>query len=281
MLASKGIFAKALYARGLDFESIVTIRGVVAVPGFFLLAIASGGGIGRLANLPGRDLLSAAFAGILCYAIGAAANFYALSLIDASVERALLFSYPALVVLATWVVYRKRPGRVTLGAVALTWIGIGLVVGVTNPTTLTANLEGSLWVMFCSATIAWYFLASAKLTRTMGSAQFTVVAMTAAAIALAVVFQIRHGWQNAALDADAWMLLVTMVVVATVLPLYLVAEGVRRIGAERGAVASTVGPPATTIMAVLILDERLSVAQLAGMALIIGGILSLELRLRK
>jgi hypothetical protein len=39
-----------------------------------------------------QDVLLAIFAGVLCYYLGALANFYALTIIDASVERPLLFA---------------------------------------------------------------------------------------------------------------------------------------------------------------------------------------------
>ena len=48
------------------------------------------------------------------------------------------------------------------------------------------------------------------------------------------------------------------------------AEGVRRIGAQRGAVVSTIGPPATIIIAAWLLDERLDGTQIAGVALIMA-----------
>ena len=69
-----------------------------------------------------------------------------------------------------------------------------------------------------------------------------------------------------------------MIVFVTVLPLYLVAEGVRRIGASRAAIASTIGPPATAVMAVLVLNEILSLSQVFGMIMVIAAILWLELR---
>ncbi|NIV22038.1 MAG: EamA family transporter [Gammaproteobacteria bacterium] len=58
------------------------------------------------------------------------------------------------------------------------------------------------------------------------------------------------------------------------------AEGVRRIGAERAAVASTLGPPAAAIMAVSVLGEQVGAGQAMGIALILGGILTLELKSR-
>ena len=277
LLASKGIFAKALYARGLEFETVVALRSVLAIPGFLLIA-ALLGGLGPLRDCSRRDLTLAALAGLVCYYLGAGVNFYALTLIDASVERALLFSYPALVVIAGWLLHGSRPSAAVVVAVIATYLGIVLVVELFSPDLTRQTLIGAAWVLVCSATIAFYFMISASLTRRMGSARFTVVAMTAAGTGLAAHYQAAIGWQSLALDQSSWLLMMALVALATVLPLYLVAEGVRRVGAQRGAVASTVGPPATAIMAIVLLGESLSVGQLIGMLLIIGGILLLELR---
>lgn len=277
MLASKGIFAKFLYAQGMDFETVVALRALLAIPGFLIIA-AIFGGLGRLRESSWPDRAQAALAGLVCYYFGAAVNFYALTLIDASVERALLFSYPALVVIAGWFMSGRRPGRVIVVAVLATYVGSALAVGAFNKDLLQQNLTGGLLVLVCSATIAFYFILSGKLTRSMGSAAFTVVAMSAAGLALAVHYHFRQGWQNLALDADNWLLMIALVVFATVLPLYFVAEGVRLIGAQRAAIASTVGPPATALMAVMLLNETLRIGQLAGIAMIVGGILLLELR---
>lgn len=279
LLASKGIFAKLLYARGLDFETVVATRAVLAVPGFFLLALLFGG-LKPLRSASLRDLAAAAFAGLVCYYVGASANFYALTLIDASVERALLFSYPAMVVVAMWFMTGSRPGLVMTAGVITTYLGIALVVGVFSRDLLQQNLTGALWVMLCSATIAYYFIVSGRLTHTLSSSGFTVVAMASSGAALAVHFQLRYGWQNLYIDAGSWQLMLALVVFATVLPLYLVAEGLRRIGVQRAAIASTVGPPAAALMAITLLGERISAGQILGIALIAGGIVALELRQR-
>lgn len=277
MLASKGIFAKVLYARGLDFETVVALRALLAIPGFILIAMLRGG-LGQLSASSWSDCRRAAIAGLVCYYVGAGMNFYALTLIDASVERALLFSYPALVVVAGWIISGNRPAPVIAIAVVTTYIGTALAVGAFNRELLQQNLIGALWVLACSATIAYYFIVSGRLTRSMGSGPFTVVAMTAAGTALAVHYQVREGWQYLNLDAASWTLMIALVVFATVLPLYLVAEGVRLIGAQRAAIISTVGPPATALMAILLLGEAIGAGQLVGIALVVGGILSLEMR---
>lgn len=275
LLSAKGLLAKILYAQGIDYQTVVALRAALAVPGFVLVALAFGG-VAKLRSATWRQWLGAAFAGVLTYYLGAGVNFYALTIVDASVERALLFSYPALVVLANWAITRRRPSGTVLIAVATTYLGIALTVGVFSAGIDRSDLIGSLLVMFSAATIAVYFLLSGRLTRSMGSAQFTLVAMTAAALALALHYQISHGWQHLTLEPQAWSWMLLLVVVVTVLPLYLVAEGVRRIGAARGAIASTVGPPAAAVLAVLFLGEQLSLARIIGIALIIGGIVAVE-----
>ncbi len=59
-------------------------------------------------------------------------------------------------------------------------------------------------------------------------------------------------------------------------PALMQAEGVRRIGAQRGRTGLDRGPPTTILLAWLLLDERMTGWQLAGVALIVGGILVLD-----
>ena len=75
---------------------------------------------------------------------------------------------------------------------------------------------------------------------------------------------------------DLWLLLV-LVVFATVVPMLAMAEGVRRLGAPRASVVATIGPPTTIVLGAWLLDERLRWAQWIGVALIVAGILALEL----
>ena len=55
------------------------------------------------------------------------------------------------------------------------------------------------------------------------------------------------------------------------------AEGVRRIGPSRASLISTLGPPATALTAYELTGEVLAAAQWLGIALIIVGVLALEI----
>lgn len=278
LFATKGIFAKQLYSMGVGVEALVTIRAVVALPLFWAFA-RRGGGFAAVRTASPRAMAAAATVGALCYYAGALLDFQALTMIDASIERVLIFSYPAMVVLFTSLRDRAPPSRRVLLAAGLTYLGIFFTMGGFDLVELRANLVGALLVLGSALTYAIYFIVSERYTREMGSAPFTVFAMTAAAACLAVHFWATRdaGAELAAITPSAWALLVVIGVVCMFVPASLQAEGVRRIGAQRGAVLSTVGPPTTVVLAWALLGERLNGWQWLGIALIVAGILALDL----
>lgn len=270
LFASKGLFAKALYAQGVDFRSLTLLRALIALPLFMGLAFQRGLQVGRL---PTRAVLCAAFAGVWCYAVGALIDFHALELIDVSLERSLLFSYPAIVVLYTAVMTRRFPSRTVVGAVLMTYIGILLVVGGFDATAWQRNLGGASMVLFCATTTATYFLIGERTMLELGSTGFTIIAMVAATMATLLLCLPYHPVDAALrVTARGWLLLTALAVLCMFLPTLMQAAGIQRIGAVKGALVSTVGPPAALLMGALLLGERPGAAQLAGTALIVTGI---------
>ena len=275
LFASKGLFAKALYAQGVDFRSLTLLRALIALPLFTRLAVQRGL---RLGQLPPKAVLGAAFAGVWCYAVGALIDFHALELIDVSLERSLLFSYPAIVVLYTAITTRRFPSRTVLGAVVATYVGILLVVGGFDAAAWQRNLAGSAMVLFCATTTATYFLIGERTMAQLGSAGFTIIAMVSATVAT-LLFCLPYHPIDAALRVSGrgWLLLAALAVLCMFLPTLMQAAGIQRIGAVRGALVSTVGPPAALLMGSALLGERPGLAQLLGTALIVTGVVVIGL----
>ena len=252
LFASKGIIAKRLYDMGVGFEALVAIRALIALPLFWAFALSRDGAKVVRGTRP-RAALAAALAGFLCYYLGALLDFQALTLIDASIERVLMFSYPAVVVLFTAVQTRRWPQPAVFAAMLLTYLGIFLSVGGMDREAVKANAMGAALVILAAITYAVYFMIGERYTREIGSSRFTLFAMTAAALALAVHLLVRHGsagWQ--AIPFSGWLMLLVLGVFVMFVPALMQAEGVRRIGAQRGALVSTAGPPTTILLLSLI-----------------------------
>ena len=163
----------------------------------------------------------------------------------------------------------------------MTWLGVFLAMGGWDRDLLVQNWLGALAVLGCAATLAVYFLVNERVAGALGSIGFTVYAMTAASIGLSVHWLLAVPAGSVHLNGQAWSLMAGLVLLATALPLFLVAEGVKRIGAHRAAVVTTVGPPSTIALAWWLLNEKLVWGQLAGALLIVAGILLLETRRRR
>jgi drug/metabolite transporter (DMT)-like permease len=293
LFASKGLFGKALYSRGVGFELLVAVRSVLAMPLFLMVALRSGpkapavSGDDEAQNLAvvpapprprARALLAAVVAGVTCYYLGALVDFWALTLIDASVERVLLFSYPALVVLIDGTVRRRAPEKRVVAALVVTYAGIFFAMGGIDLFELRANLLGAGLTLVAALTTAIYFLIGERYTRELGSTRFAAVGMSSAALVLAVHFLLFHSFAEiAALDAHDWLLLGILSIFCMFVPGLLQAEGVRRVGAQSGAIGSTVGPVTTIVLAALFLGERLNFWQLLGSAMIVGSVLVLSI----
>jgi len=278
--ASKGIFAKFLYAHGLGVEAVLALRSLFSLPLMWAWVLWLHGWepIRAAVGANQRAVGAAALAGLLCYGAGALLDFHALTLVSASVERVVLFSYPAMIVLAGMIMGRGAPSARVLAAVALTYAGIFLTVGGFDAQLLRQNAAGTAYVLICAATFAGYFLVGERYVRTLGSQPFALYAMSAAGVALILSFSLRIGWRAVRLGGSDWLLLAGLAVFATALPMFMSAEGMRRLGAQRSALAATIGPVATMALAAALLNERLHAVQLAGSALIIVGILVLELK---
>ena len=146
-----------------------------------------------------------------CYAVGALIDFHALELIDVSLERSLLFSYPAIVVLYTAVMTRRFPSRTVVGAVLMTFIGILLVVGGFDATAWQRNLGGASMVLFCATTTATYFLIGERTMLELGSTGFTIIAMVAATMATLLLCLPYHPVDAALrVTARGWLLLTAL-----------------------------------------------------------------------
>jgi len=277
--ASKGIFAKALYVDGWDALDLLVTRAVLALPVIAAWAIWDAGPRGVLQAQP-RAMLGAALAGVGCYYCGALWDFQALQLIDASVERVLLFAYPSIIVILHALIYRRRPAGRVLGALALTYAGILMVVTGLDLEVLRGNVAGAGLVLACALTSALYYLAGDRWTPALGSVAFTFYALTAATVCLAIHRALSHAPLTLAWAPRDIALVAGIVVFATVVPMLAMAEGVRRLGAPRASVVSTIGPPTTILLAAWLFGERLHPAQWSGVALIVAGILTLEVTRR-
>lgn len=274
-LSLKGILAKYIFAEGVDVVTLLAVRYGLAFPMMILAAIALRGGVSKLAMAP-RDFLYAACGGLIGYYLAGYLDFTALKLIDVSIERVLLFSFPVFVLALDSIRCRRLPPGRQLLALVVAEAGIVLVMGVANGDLFLDNLEGGLWAIASALAFSFYFMINQALGPRLGSARMALGAVTGAVVGTTAQFLVTLPVSALAMSWPAFLMIAAMALFCSVLPFLLITEGIRRVGASRSALISTVGPVATLALAAVLLGEVMTPAQITGAVLVFAAILALE-----
>jgi drug/metabolite transporter (DMT)-like permease len=218
-----------------------------------------------------RDLAELALLGCLGYYVASYLDFLGLQYISAALERMILFIYPTLVVLMTAAWRRERISGPVAAALLLSYTGIALAVG----HDLRAGsdvLRGGALVFACAVSYALYLVGVGPLLARLGSMHVTAWATAVACVLAVVQFLALRPIGALAQPWQVQLLALAMAVFATALPIWLVGEAIRRIGAGPTAIIGSLGPVLTLMLAWALLGETLGALQLAGAALVIAGV---------
>lgn len=267
----KAVLVKAAYRYGVDPETLLALRMLYSLPLFLLMGYAAA----RRSPTPigAPDWRALLLLGVLGYYGSSYLDFLGLQHISAALERLILFTYPTIVVLYGAWHERRAPSRATIMALVLCYAGVALVVTHDLHANNARVLLGGVLVFASSVCYATYLLRAGPVLARIGSmrtaAWATVVACVASLLQFValrpVAMLAAQPWQVHALSA-------AMAVFSTVLPIWLVSEAIRRLGAAPTAMIGSLGPPITMLMAWLLLGESLGWLQLIGAALVIVGV---------
>src|SRR5205807_1455228 len=132
---------------------------------------------------------------------------------------------------------------------------------------------GVLLVFASSLCYAVYLVADSQMVKRVGSMRFTAFTMVVATVPAAAQFLVLEPVFALELPAAVWWYAAIMATFSTVLPVFLQAEALKRIGANRFALIGAVGPVSVALTSALGLDEPFTWRQGAGGLLVIAGIL--------
>jgi len=112
----------------------------------------------------------------------------------------------------------------------------------------------------------------------MGSLRFIAWAMLVSSTFVLTQFVLTRDLALLRVPASIYGLSLAMAVFATVLPTWLIAEAIRRLGANTSSLIGSLGPVFTIGLGALILGEAVHAIQLFGAALVLVGVTLVTLR---
>lgn len=269
------IFVKLAYEDMSDPVTLLALRMIFSLP-FFVIALVlyrGPSGSQKLPSITARDALSLAALGFVGYYLSSFLDMIGLQYVAAGVGRLILFMYPTIVVVISAVVLGKRITRRELIALAITYGGVALVFSGQLDKTSENFWLGALLVMLSAVTFSVYLVGSGEVVLRLGSIRFTAYATAAASVYCIVQFMALRPLSALVLPSRVYLLALCMALFSTVMPVFMMAEALRRIGASRVAMISALGPVATVVSGYFGLDERMSLVQSVGGLLVVVGVL--------
>lgn len=286
MFSAKAVLGKLIYIETpIEVSTLLLLRMLFALP-FYLFAFGWAFQKFRktksepVDNVPAfsfrKKIATAFFLGMVGYYISSYLDFYGLKFISAGLERVILFSYPAWVVLLGAFIYKTPVQNKQWGALLLSYIGIFIAFwGDFKGLPESASVwTGSILVVCCAFTFALYVLWSGRYIPVLGVGLFTSTAMLGATLAIACHFFLTGQTLETltVFTPKVYFYFFLMGVFTTVVPSYLVSAGISRIGSSNVAIVSSIGPIFTIFLAWYFLGESFGWIQLLGSLLVIAGV---------
>lgn len=270
LFSIKPVLIKIAYQFGGDVTSIMSLRAFSSLPMYLIILVM------LCRNKTNRDKVKqhgvkAVAVGILGYYAASYLDIVSLEFISAQLERLLLFLFPSMVMIISWLFYGTRPTKHALLAVFVGYLGVVLIVAHDFSLFGREVFVGSAFAILSALTFAFYLVWSKPIINNLGSQLFTSIGMGSAGIAIITHLALSNNTMTT-WSAELITIGIVLGIFCTVIPSYLIAAAMARLTPTQLSVSSNIGPGITAIMAVILLDELFTAYHAAGLCLVIGSV---------
>ena len=271
--STKAIVIKLAY-QDYDAPSIVLLglRMAFALPFFLGIGYWQRRSKGEQRAFTRREVAIVIVLGVVGYYLASYTDFLGLQFLSAGIERLILFSYPTMVLLIQRLAFGTPIKPVQWVATVICYAGIGLAFSGSDFTVGDNFTIGAGLILLSALLYSFYVIGSGRLTPVVGSVRFTSVALVAAGVAVLLHVMVS-GHTLLGLPWGLYVYGLVLAILCTVIPGYMVTEGIRRIGANDAAILGAVGPVATIVLEYFVLGEYLNIVQALGAVLVITGVI--------
>ena len=272
--STKAIFVKLAYRdTDIDPVTLLALRMLFSLPFFIFSAVVSSKKATNI-RFTRKQWIGVAAIGCLGYYLSSLLDFLGLQYVTAGIERLILFIYPTIVVLISSIIFKTKITLWQWLALLVTYLGLlAACIPEIQATGAGENFwKGALLILICALTYALYIVGSGRLIPVVGASKFNSYAMSFASVAVLIHFFLTNDHSLLHQSVTVYAYSFAMAIISTVIPSYLISEGIKRVGSGNAAIVGSVGPVATIVQAAIFLYEPVKTLQLVGTGLILVGV---------
>ena len=258
-LSTKSIWAKLIYLDSLSPLNVLVCRAVLSLP-FFLIPMIRF----EWNSVNKSKVFKYSFLGAILYVSSSIADFIGLLYISASLERAVLFTFPIYVFLLSSDLSRITFSKVIL--IVSTVLGLAIMFNPTVDNHLIDTLIGISLVLLSAVFWALFIIYSKRTVSNISPTIFTSTYMCITTVLLLFGFIIdsKNFTTFLTLQTHTMIYLVFLAIFCSIIPSYLMSFGLKKINASLAAVISAMGPIVTLGLDVVILNHNLALNEIIG-----------------
>ncbi|MDX9706319.1 MAG: DMT family transporter [Azospira sp.] len=252
--------------------AVASLRFVAAGLVVAVVMLAAGDGI----PLPqgGREwglVWALGFFGIFLYGL---CFFFGLQRIPAGRGALVVALNPVVIVLLAWLLGKERMSRRKALGSAIALAGCLTVIGNGDPLALLQGTVGPGEWLIVGCVLSWtaYTFIGWRATGLFSAQATTLYASVTGALLLGAAALVQGDIDPLAWSWRIWAAMFFLAIFGTAIAYTWFTEAVQRLGAGRASIFINLVPVFAVLQAALLLDERLSLAVLAGGALVVVGV---------
>lgn len=259
------LFALPLYSDGMDADSVLFFRYLLAIPILGIMIKARG----RSFRLNRKEILPLAIFGLLV-AASSLTLFLSYNYMDAGIASTILFVYPIMVALIMAFVFKEKITLQTAFCILLALGGIGMLYQGGDGATL--SLTGTIFVLISALTYAIYIVginqSSLKNVATL-TVTFYILLFGVS------LFLFRLDFGQAVTLPEKWYMwgnLIALAIFPTAISFLCTTSAIQYIGSTPTAILGALEPVTAVIIGVTVFNESLTPRILCGILMIIAAV---------
>lgn len=258
------LFALPLYKAGMNPDSVLLLRYLVALPILGTMLLWRG----RNFRLKRRELPPIISLGIL-FSLSSLTLFQSYNYMDAGIASTLLFIYPILVAIIMATLFKERLSKQTILCIIMALCGIALLYRHDDGSTL--SLMGTLLVLASATSYAIYIVGINKTSlRNVATLKISFYVLLSGIILFSGRLLVTRDLQIPTADEwQLWFNVICLAIFPTVVSLLCTTKAIQYIGATPTAILGVLEPVTAVIIGVCVFGEIITSRIAIGLLLII------------
>ncbi|WP_442593734.1 DMT family transporter [Neobacillus sp. D3-1R] len=262
-----GTIAIFAYQQGIDSNTLLFFRfGLAAIALWLIIAIKK-----ISFKVKSKELFILIVLGAVGYSCMSTLLFKSFQIISPAMAVLVFYTYPVMVMILSFLFHLER---VTKGKViSLLLAGVGLLLVLQTSTDI--KMIGIFYSFLAAIIYAIFILISKNRLGENSLVNSAYISLFTSMTLLMVGYGNHHIHIN--FSFTAWVIMILLAVVSTILPFLFFFEGLKRIGASKASIISIVEPVFAVFLSNTIFDQHLTILQWIGLLVVILAIIGLNI----